>query len=79
VAKGRFTGDEPHMVPELSDCLIEPDEIVTVPDDRFDAYLLNPDLWEPVEEPKTPPPAEEPPATPAVKKAAAKTPKGSDD
>lgn len=71
MAKVRFIGAEPHLVPELGGRLIEPDQIVTVPDDRFDAYLLNPGLWESVEEPTT--------AAPAVKKtAAAKTTKGED-
>lgn len=64
MAKVRFLGSEPHYVPEAGDRLVEPDEVVTVPDDRFDAYLLNPDQWEAVEEPKpaAEPASDEPPA-----------------
>jgi hypothetical protein len=65
MAKVRFCGSEPHVVPELGDLRVEPDQVVTVPDDRFDAYLLTPSLWEGVEEPKS--------AAPAAKKTAAKT------
>jgi hypothetical protein len=75
MAKVRFIGAEPHLVPELGDRLVEPDQIVTVPDQRFDAYLLAPGLWEAVEEPKTP-------AAPAKKTTAAKaapTTKGAED
>lgn len=71
MAKVRFCGPEPHVVPELGDRLVEPDQVVTVPDERYDAYLLTPDLWESVEEPKT--------ATPAKKTAAKAAAKGADD
>lgn len=54
MAKVRFIGPEPHSVPELGDRLVDVDEVVTVPDDRFEAYLLQPHLWESVEEPKEP-------------------------
>jgi topoisomerase IA-like protein len=66
MAKVRFLGAEPHLVPELGDRLVEPDEVVTVPDERFEAFLLHPHLWESVEEPKEP-------APPAKKAAAKKT------
>lgn len=91
MAKVRFIGAEPHIVPELGDRPIEPDEIVTVPDSRWEGYVCQPHLWESIEEP---PPAEdaedqaavedaEPARTPptrraAKKAAAAKTPKGDD-
>lgn len=64
MAKVRFLGSEPHIVAELGERRVEPDEVVTVPDERFGAYLLTPSLWEAVEEPKT--------AAPAAKKTAAK-------
>ncbi|WP_329311708.1 hypothetical protein [Streptomyces sp. NBC_01262] len=73
MAKVRFLGTEPHRVPELGDHFIEPDEVVEVPDDRFEAYVCQTENWEPVEEPKT--------AAPAKKTTAAKTattPKGDD-
>lgn len=73
MAKVRFIGPEPVIVPELSDRFIEPDQVVTVPDERFEAYVCQPANWESVEEPKT--------AAPAKKTAAAKaatTPKGDD-
>jgi hypothetical protein len=72
VAKVRFIGAEPHLVPELGDRLVEPDQIVTVPDARFDAYLLTPSLWEPVEEPKEP-------KAPAKKAGARTAAKGDED
>lgn len=66
MAEVRFVGPEPHEVPELGiGRWVEPDELVTVPDGRYEAYLLQPHLWEGVTEPVTPdPPAEpEPPAS----------------
>jgi hypothetical protein len=76
MAKVRFLGAEPHLVPELGDRLVEPDQVVTVPDERFEAYLLHPHLWESVEEPReTTPPAKKATAkkTAAKKTAAKKT------
>jgi hypothetical protein len=70
MAKVRFVGQEPHLVPELGDRLVEPDDVVAVPDDRFEAYLLNPALWESVEEPKTAAPAKKPAAKAAATKGA---------
>ncbi len=70
MARVRFVGAEPVTVPELGDRLVQPDEIVEVPDDRFDGYVCQPSNWQSVEEPKT---------APAAKKPAAKTPKGDDD
>lgn len=68
MAKVRFIGAEPHIVPELGDRPIEPDEIVTVPDSRWEGYVCQPHLWESIEEP--PPAEEEPPAEDADEKAA---------
>lgn len=51
MARVRFLGPEPVTVPELGSRAINPDEIVTVPDDRFDGYVCQAGTWEPVEEP----------------------------
>ncbi|GGZ28437.1 hypothetical protein GCM10010387_22370 [Streptomyces inusitatus] len=74
MARVRFLGPEPVYVPELGvDRIVQPDEVVTVPDDRYDGYACQPTAWEAVEEPKTPDPAPAP--APAAKKtSAAKTP-----
>lgn len=71
MARVRFIGYEPHIVPELGDRLVEPDEVVEVPDERFEAYVVQPHLWESVEEPKTAAPGKKT----AAAKAAAETPK----
>lgn len=72
MARVRFIGPEPVTVPELGDREVQPDEVVTVPDERFEGYVCQPANWESVEEPKE---------APVAKKtsAAAKTAKGSDD
>ncbi|MEU0181776.1 hypothetical protein ABZ312_11395 [Streptomyces sp. NPDC006207] len=69
MARVRFIGPEPVTVPELGDRLVQPDEVVEVPDARFEGYVCQTANWESVEEPKTEP----------AKKTAAKTLKGSDD
>jgi hypothetical protein len=51
MAKVRFRGSEPVTVPELGGRSVEPDEVVEVPDDRFEGYACQPVNWEPVEEP----------------------------
>lgn len=53
MARVRFVGPEPVTVPEL-DRTVEPDEIVEVPDGRFEGYVCQPANWEVVEEPKVP-------------------------
>ncbi|MEU9789110.1 hypothetical protein AB0E27_00550 [Streptomyces sparsogenes] len=53
MARVRFTGPEPVTVPELGDRLVEPDDVVEVPDERYDGYVCQPGTWEPVEEPGT--------------------------
>jgi hypothetical protein len=70
MARVRYLGHEQVTVPELGRT-VEPDEIVEVPDERFEGYACQPSNWEPIEEPK---PAEEPEA-PAAKKTTAKTAK----
>ncbi|MBE1598952.1 hypothetical protein [Streptomyces stelliscabiei] len=86
VAKVRYIGPEPVAVPELfgHERFIQPDEVVTVPDDRFDGYVCQAQTWEPVEEPPgwnfpeaAPEPADDAPASPGrddgvLKKPAAK-------
>lgn len=65
MAKVRYIGPVPVTVPELFRT-VQPDEVVEVPDVRYDGYVCQPVNWEPVEEPKEA----------APKKAAAKTVKG---
>ncbi|MEU1474519.1 hypothetical protein [Streptomyces sp. NPDC005760] len=71
MARVRFLGPEPVTVPELGGREVHPDEVVEVPDERFEGYVCQTANWEAVEEPKA---AEEP--APLVKKTAAKPQKG---
>lgn len=66
MARVRFVGPEQVTVPELGRT-VEPDEIVEVPDARFEAYACQPANWESVEEPKESAPV-------PAKKTAAKAP-----
>ncbi|WP_062207982.1 hypothetical protein [Streptomyces sp. NBRC 109706] len=50
MAEVRFIGSTAHIVPWLGRT-VQPDEVVTVPDDQFDAYVCQPALWQPVAEP----------------------------
>jgi hypothetical protein len=50
MARVRYLGPEQVTVPELGRT-VEPDEIVEVPDDRFEGYACQPSNWEVVEEP----------------------------
>ncbi|GAA1283655.1 hypothetical protein [Streptomyces javensis] len=68
MARVRYTGPEPVTVPELGDREIQPDEVVEVPDARFEGYICQPANWESVEEP----------GTKAAKKTAAKAPQKED-
>jgi hypothetical protein len=68
MARVRFIGPETVTVPELGNRSVEPDEVVEVPDHRFDGYVCQPGTWEPVEEPK-----DEAAPEPLKKTAAAKT------
>lgn len=52
MAKVRFIGPEPVTVPELREEPVELDEIVEVPDERFEGYVCQPATWESIEEPK---------------------------
>ncbi|MGX1711347.1 hypothetical protein ACWIFI_18690 [Streptomyces albidoflavus] len=51
MARVRFIGREPVTVPELGGRSVEPDEVVEVPDERFEGYVCQPGTWESVEEP----------------------------
>lgn len=57
MARVRYIGAEPVTVPELGDRTVQPDEMVEVPDGRFDGYVCQTATWEAVEEPKTDLPA----------------------
>jgi hypothetical protein len=52
MARVRFIGAETVTVPELGGRSIEPDEVVEVPDDRYEGYVCQPGVWEAVEEPR---------------------------
>ncbi|MET9957034.1 hypothetical protein ABZ135_36540 [Streptomyces sp. NPDC006339] len=51
MARVRFIGPEPVTVPELGGREVQPDEVVEVPDGRYDGYVCQITTWEPVEEP----------------------------
>ncbi|MEU6098949.1 hypothetical protein [Streptomyces sp. NPDC047079] len=51
MARVRFLGPEPVTVPELDSRVVQPDEVVEVPDERFEAYVCQVTNWEPIEEP----------------------------
>lgn len=51
MARVRFIGPEPVTVPELGGREIQPDQLVEVPDERYDGYVCQTTLWESVEEP----------------------------
>jgi hypothetical protein len=52
MARVRFIGPEPVTVPELGGREVQPDEVVEVPDERFEGYVCQPGTWESVEEPR---------------------------
>ncbi|MFI7137194.1 hypothetical protein ACIBQ5_05325 [Streptomyces massasporeus] len=85
MARVRYLGPEPVTVPELGRA-VEPDEVVEVPDARYDGYICQPATWETVEEPAdyaAPEPEQVPletkqapadaPASPPAKRTAAKS------
>jgi hypothetical protein len=80
MARVRFIGAETVTVPELGSRSIEPDEVVEVPDDRYEGYVCQPGVWEPVEEPRQQEPAigaseaVEPAPQPRTKTTAARAP-----
>ncbi|MFB7548593.1 hypothetical protein [Streptomyces sp. NPDC056154] len=52
MARVRYIGAEPVTVPELGDRTVQPDELVEVPDERFEGYVCQPQSWESVDEPR---------------------------
>ncbi|KOG81238.1 hypothetical protein ACZ90_37475 [Streptomyces albus subsp. albus] len=52
MARVRYIGAEPVTVPELGSRTVQPDEIVEVPDARFDGYVCQTAAWEGIEEPQ---------------------------
>ena len=69
MARVRYIGPEPVTVRELGGREVQPDEVVEVPDARFDGYVCQSGTWESVEEPKD----EQAPMAPMKKTAAKKT------
>ncbi|MEU0359917.1 hypothetical protein [Streptomyces cyaneofuscatus] len=69
MARVRYIGPKPVSVPELGGRNIEPDELVEVPDERYEGYVCQPLNWEGVEEPKDEKPSAKK-STPAAKSAA---------
>jgi hypothetical protein len=51
MARVRFIGPEPVTVPELGEKVVQPDEVVEVPDERFEGYVCQASTWQAVEEP----------------------------
>jgi hypothetical protein len=72
MARVRYIGAEPVTVPELGDRTVQPDEMVEVPDGRFDGYVCQTTNWEAVEEPK----ADQPPKKTIAAKAASSRTEG---
>lgn len=70
MARVRYIGAEPVTVPELGSRIVQPDEMVEVPDARFEGYVCQTTNWESIEEPK----ADQPPKkmTTAAKAATSK-------
>jgi len=73
MARVRYLGPEPVTVPELGNREVQPDEVVEVPDERFEAYVCQTPNWEAVEEPR---PEETETAALPLRKTAAKPQKG---
>ena len=51
MARIRLIDVEPRIVPWLGSQTVQPDQVVEVPDDQYDAYVCQPAVWESVEEP----------------------------
>lgn len=53
MASVRLIAPEPRIVPWLGpEVVVQPDQVVEVPDAHADAYTCQPDVWELVGEPK---------------------------
>ena len=69
MARVRYLGPEPVTVPALGpERVVQPDEVVEVPDVLFEGFVCQTVNWEAVEEPRT-----EPAPVPVKKTTAAKT------
>ncbi|GAA4663253.1 hypothetical protein [Streptomyces youssoufiensis] len=55
MASVRLVAPEPRIVPWLGSQLVQPDQVVDVPDDQVAAYTCQPAVWELVGEPKKAP------------------------
>ena len=73
MARVRYLGPEPVTVPELGSREVQPDEVVEVPDERFEGYVCQTANWEAVEEPRN---EETETAALPLRKSAAKPQKG---
>ncbi|MFD8797208.1 hypothetical protein [Streptomyces atroolivaceus] len=67
MARVRYIGAELVTVPELGSRLVQPDELIEVPDERYEGYVCQTGNWESVDEPKAAEPA--PKKIPAAKPA----------
>jgi hypothetical protein len=54
MARVRFIGPEPVTVPELGSRTVNPDEVVEVPDERYDGYVCQTTNWKAIDEPGAP-------------------------
>lgn len=71
MARVRYLGNEPATVPELDGREVQPDEVVEVPDERFGGYVMQTQLWEPIDLPddwQDPAPVDREPETQTAKK-----------
>jgi hypothetical protein len=57
MARVRYIGAEPVTVPELGSRTVQPDEMVEVPDARWEGYVGQTATWEAVDEPQVDQPA----------------------
>lgn len=67
MARVRYLGPDAVTVPELGGRTVHPDEVVEVPDERFDGYVCQTATWQAVEDPR---PQDEAPVAPLRKTAA---------
>lgn len=70
MARVRYIGAEPVTVPELGDRTVQPDEMVEVPDARWEGYVGQTATWEAVDEPKADQPTTAPKKTTTAAKSA---------
>lgn len=51
MAKVRLIDTEPRIVPWLNGRVVQPGEVVDVPDAQFESYVCQPLVWQAVDEP----------------------------